>query len=199
MAGTAQMSLYQDLPFSLCQSGPERVDGVGNYYLQILAPLPSQLPLSTIYFLDSHGQIPSKIKDPDYAPIQQSQIDWVTCTSEALRQDRRQNDKTISGFHAHPGPRIRRQRSHNTGRRTQRTNRRTEFQLPFLRCVGPRRRCSVRLWTRSCERLLRSSAFTARWRQNLWSLAVLWRRQWIWRVFLVWRQAIPSTSAGLRT
>lgn len=92
MTGTAQMSLYQDLPFSLCQSGPERVDGVGNYYLQIFAPEPSQLPLSTLYFLDSHGQIPSKVQDPDYDPIKQSQIDWFTCTSQALRQDRREKD-----------------------------------------------------------------------------------------------------------
>jgi hypothetical protein len=92
MAGTAQMSLYQDLPFSLCQAGPERVDGVGNYYLQIFAPGPLQLPLSTLYFLDSHGQIPSKVRDPDYDPIKQSQIDWFTYTSQALRQDRREKD-----------------------------------------------------------------------------------------------------------
>ena len=82
------MSLYQDLPFSLCQSGPERVDGVGNYYLQIFAPGPSQLPLSTLYFLDSHGQIPSKIHNPDYDPIKQSQIDWFTNTSQAQRSAR---------------------------------------------------------------------------------------------------------------
>src|ERR1700709_63151 len=87
MAGTAQMSLYQDMPFSLCQSGPERVDGVGNYYLQLFAPEPSQLTLSTLYFLDSHRQIPSKVQDPDYDPIKQSQIDWFTRTSQALRRD----------------------------------------------------------------------------------------------------------------
>jgi hypothetical protein len=92
MAGKEQMSLYQDLPFSLCQSGPKQVDGVGNYYLQILTPSPSQLPLSTLYFLDSHGQISSKVKDPDYKPIQQSQIDWFTRTSQALQQDRGEKD-----------------------------------------------------------------------------------------------------------
>ncbi|KIN03456.1 hypothetical protein OIDMADRAFT_102029 [Oidiodendron maius Zn] len=92
----AQMSLYQDMPFSLCQSGPELVDGVGNYYLQIFAPGSSQLPLSTLYFLDSHGQIPSKIRDPDYDPIKQSQIDWFTFTSQALRQDRHEKDNHLS-------------------------------------------------------------------------------------------------------
>lgn len=83
------MSILQNLPFSLCEPGPEHVDGIGNFYLQILAPAPSQLPLSTLYFLDSHGQIPSKIHNPDYDPIKQSQIDWFTEISQALRSARK--------------------------------------------------------------------------------------------------------------
>lgn len=98
MAGTAQMSILQDLPFSLCQSGPEQVDGVGNYYLEILAPAPSQRSLSTLYLLDSHGQVPSKVRNPDYDPIKQSQIDWLTTTSQALRKAR---DKDDSNSHFH--------------------------------------------------------------------------------------------------
>ncbi|KAI1158966.1 hypothetical protein F5B18DRAFT_638700 [Nemania serpens] len=82
---TAQMSILQDMPFSLCESGPEQVDGIGNFYLQVLAPAPSQLPLSTLYFLDLHGQIPSKIHNPDYESIKQSQIDWFTNISQAQR------------------------------------------------------------------------------------------------------------------
>jgi hypothetical protein len=81
------MSILQNLPFSLCESGPEQVDGIGNFYLQVLAPAPSQLPLSTLYFLDSHGQIPRTIFSPDYDPIKQSQIDWFTDTSQTLRDD----------------------------------------------------------------------------------------------------------------
>lgn len=88
----AQMSLLQDLPFSLCQPGPEEVDGVGNYYLQIFDYAQSQFPLSTVYFLDSHGQIPSKVKNPDYDWIKQSQIDWFTRTSQALRSTREKHD-----------------------------------------------------------------------------------------------------------
>lgn len=72
------MSILQNLPFSLCESGPEQVDGIGNFHLQILARAPSQLSLSTLYFLDSHGQIPGRIRNPDYDPIKQSQIDWFT-------------------------------------------------------------------------------------------------------------------------
>ncbi|KAI1779696.1 Metallo-dependent phosphatase-like protein [Hypoxylon cercidicola] len=86
LSRTAQMSLLQDLPFSLSQPGPEQVDGVGNYYLQVFAQAPSQLPLLTFYFLDSHGEIPSKVKNPDYGWITQSQIDWFTCTSQMLRK-----------------------------------------------------------------------------------------------------------------
>lgn len=73
--GMAQMSILQDLPFSLFESGPEQVECVGNFYLQVLAPAPSLLLLSTLYFLDSHGQISTKLQLPDYAPIKQSQID----------------------------------------------------------------------------------------------------------------------------
>jgi 3',5'-cyclic AMP phosphodiesterase CpdA len=84
------MSILQNLPFSLCESGPEQVDGIGNFYLQVLAPAPSQLPLLTLYFLDSHGKIPRTIFNlfnPDYEPIKQSQIDWFTNTSQTLRDD----------------------------------------------------------------------------------------------------------------
>ena len=92
------MSILQNLPFSLCESGPEQVDGIGNFYLQVLAPAPSQLPLSILYFLDSHGQIPSKIYNPDYDPIKQSQIDWFTNTSQAQRSAREKDD-TNNRFH----------------------------------------------------------------------------------------------------
>ncbi|KAF2271943.1 Metallo-dependent phosphatase [Westerdykella ornata] len=96
----AQISILRDLPFSLCEPGPEQVDGVGNFYLQALAPAPSQFPLSTLYFLDSHGQIPSKIRNPDYDPIQQSQIDWFLNTSKAHRSAREKDkDNNDNRFH----------------------------------------------------------------------------------------------------
>ena len=92
------MSILQNLPFSLCESGPEQVDGIGNFYLQVLAPAPSQLPLSTLYFLDSHGQIPSKIHNPDYDPIKPSQIKWFSNTSQAQRRAR-EKDGNDNHFH----------------------------------------------------------------------------------------------------
>lgn len=77
------MSLLQDLPFSLSQPGSAQVNGVGNYHLQVVAWDSPQLPLLTLYFLDTHGEIPTKVRNPDYSWIKQSQIDWFTCTSQA--------------------------------------------------------------------------------------------------------------------
>ena len=92
------MLLLQNLPFSLCHLGPEEVDGTGNYYLQVFGHAQSQLALSTLYFFDSHGQIPSKVQDPDYDWIKQSQIDWFICTSQALRRAR-EKDKSHNRLH----------------------------------------------------------------------------------------------------
>lgn len=89
---TEQMSILQHLPFSLCESGPEPVDGIGNFHLQILAPAPSQVSMVNLYFLDSHGQIPSERRNPDYDPIKQSQIDWFTSTCQAQRSAREKDD-----------------------------------------------------------------------------------------------------------
>ena len=82
--GKQQMSILQDLPHSLCQPGPENVDGVGNYYLQIFDAAPSTYPIATIYLLDSHGQITKDNGNLDYDSIKQSQISWFWSTSQAL-------------------------------------------------------------------------------------------------------------------
>lgn len=92
------MTILQNLPFSLCEPGPEDVDGIGNFCLQVLAPAPSELPLATLFFLDSHGQIKNTTHNPDYAPIQQSQINWFRDTSQAQRSARGKHDND-SGFH----------------------------------------------------------------------------------------------------
>ncbi|KAF2425363.1 Metallo-dependent phosphatase [Tothia fuscella] len=91
LSRAAQMSILQNLPFNLSEPGPEHVDGIGNFYLQVLAPTPLQCPLATLYFLDSHGQIPSSLHNPDYDPIKQSQIDWFVAASQAQRHVRKEN------------------------------------------------------------------------------------------------------------
>ena len=90
--GAAQMSILENLLFNLCESGSEQVDDIDNFYLQVLAPASSQLPLSTLYFLNSHGQIPSLIHNSDYDVIKQSQIDWFANASQAQRSAREKID-----------------------------------------------------------------------------------------------------------
>lgn len=88
MVGKAQMSILRDLPFSLCETGPEQIDGIGNYYHEVFSHSSSELPLATLFFFDSHGQIQSRVKDPDYDWIKQSQIEWFTYSSRMLRRAR---------------------------------------------------------------------------------------------------------------
>ncbi|VUC24891.1 unnamed protein product [Clonostachys rosea] len=91
LSRAAQMSLYQNLPYSICFPGPEDVEGVGNYFIEILSPS-NQRPFSTLFFLDSHGQIESQVKNPDYDWIKRSQINWFTNTSQTLRKRREGRD-----------------------------------------------------------------------------------------------------------
>jgi hypothetical protein len=89
------MAIIADLPFSICTSGPADIDGVCNQFLELHGFKPdaetcfsNSLDHSTIgalYLLDSHGQIPSKVKDPDYRWITQRQIDWFTAMSQGLK------------------------------------------------------------------------------------------------------------------
>lgn len=93
------MSLFQSLPYSLCQPGPEDVEGVGNYYLSILPHRDEtksrpEVPVATLYCVDTHGEISSDVKNPDYDWIKQSQINWFTETSQSLRETR----ETSSGM-----------------------------------------------------------------------------------------------------
>jgi hypothetical protein len=61
------------------------IDGEGNQMLLIHGRRPSTSPVGIIVLLDSHGQLPSKVKDPDYHWITQSQIDWFTATVRGLK------------------------------------------------------------------------------------------------------------------
>ncbi|KAF2866021.1 Metallo-dependent phosphatase-like protein [Massariosphaeria phaeospora] len=100
LSRTAQMSILQNLPFSLCEPGLEQVDGIGNFYLQVLAPAPSRLALATLYLLDSHGEIPSRVFSSGYDHIKQSQIEWFLKASQAQRSAReKNNDLSIAFLH----------------------------------------------------------------------------------------------------
>jgi hypothetical protein len=97
------MALYRELPFSLSETGPEDVYGVGNYYIQVFDHTSSTVALATLCFLDSHGQINAETQNPDYEAIQPTQIDWFTNTSQILRKERETNISREKGeYHDYP-------------------------------------------------------------------------------------------------
>ncbi len=90
----ALMQLTQSLPYSLSNSGPADVDGVGNYYIEVLARGQSSHSALTLYLLDSHGYSPDERKFHGYDWIKKSQIDWFKSTAQALRHSPPHRDYT---------------------------------------------------------------------------------------------------------
>jgi hypothetical protein len=96
---TGLQAPYRRQYFEICSlASSSQARSIGNFYLQVLAPARSQRPLSNLYFLDSHGQIPRLIHNSDYEPIKRSQIDWFVNTSQAQRSER-QKDNNDNRFH----------------------------------------------------------------------------------------------------
>lgn len=84
------MSIYKTLPLCFSASGPKEVDGVGNFYLHVLAPAPSLFPVLTLYFFDSHGQVKREasfykklIGAKQYDNITAGQTKWLQESSRA--------------------------------------------------------------------------------------------------------------------
>lgn len=90
---TSQMALLQSLPFCVSQPGPEEIDGVGNYHLEIAHASSQFFPL-TLFFLDSHNRLP--VKGEVYDWIKQSQIDWFKATSQKLRKTHSLSEDLLS-------------------------------------------------------------------------------------------------------
>ena len=82
----ALMLLTESLPFSLSQSGPATIDGVGNYYIEILARGTSHHSALTLYLLDTHGYSPDERQYRGYDWIKKSQIDWFKSTAQKLKR-----------------------------------------------------------------------------------------------------------------
>jgi len=82
----AQMQIIESLPYSLSKAGPEDIDGVGNYYIEILARGGSQHSALTLYLLDTHSYSPDKRKYDGYDWLKQNQIDWFKKTAQGLKR-----------------------------------------------------------------------------------------------------------------
>ncbi|KAL8952734.1 MAG: hypothetical protein Q9222_001383 [Ikaeria aurantiellina] len=81
----ALMQLTQSLPFSLSLPGPSSVEGVGNYYIDVLARGTSTYSPLTLYFLDTHGYSPDERQFRGYDWLKKSQIEWFKTTARNLR------------------------------------------------------------------------------------------------------------------
>ncbi|KAK6208683.1 calcineurin-like phosphoesterase [Colletotrichum tabaci] len=89
----AQMQILESLPYSLAKAGPEEIDGVGNYYVEVLARGKSDHSALTLYMLDSHAYSPDERKYHGYDWIKQNQIDWFKKTSTSLKKTHKEYSK----------------------------------------------------------------------------------------------------------
>ncbi|KAF2651248.1 phosphoesteras-like protein [Lophiostoma macrostomum CBS 122681] len=82
LSRVAQMSLYETLPFSLSEAGSNQIDGVGNYFVEVLAHGNKHSAL-TLYFLDTHSYSPDEAHFKGYDWIKPNQIDWFKTSAES--------------------------------------------------------------------------------------------------------------------
>lgn len=85
MSREGQMELMETLPYSLSQAGPADIDGVGNYYVEVLAPGNSDHSALTMYFFDTHAYSPDERNFPGYDWVKPSQIEWFHQTAAGLK------------------------------------------------------------------------------------------------------------------
>ncbi len=86
MSRSAQMELIETLPYSLSKAGPENIDGVGNYYIEILARGSSGHSAITVYLLDTHSYSPNERKFKGYDWLKKNQIEWFRTTARGLKK-----------------------------------------------------------------------------------------------------------------
>lgn len=80
------MALVETLPYSLAKAGPENIDGVGNYFVEVLARGGSKHSALTLYMLDTHSYSPDERHYKGYDWIKKNQIDWFTKTAQGLKK-----------------------------------------------------------------------------------------------------------------
>ncbi|ESZ95955.1 phosphatase dcr2 [Sclerotinia borealis F-4128] len=81
-----QMALVESLPYSLSEAGPEELEGVGNYIVEVLAQGGSKHSALTIYLLDTHSYSPDERSFKGYDWLKKNQIDWFKQTAEGLKR-----------------------------------------------------------------------------------------------------------------
>jgi hypothetical protein len=79
------MALIETLPYSLSEAGPDDVEGVGNYFIEVLARGSSGHSALTLYLLDTHAYSPDEHTFSGYDWLKKNQIDWFKKTAESLK------------------------------------------------------------------------------------------------------------------
>ena len=82
----SSMSLLENLPFSLSEAGPPDIDGVGNYFVEILGRGSSTNSALTLYLLDTHSYSPNEQQYKGYDWLKANQIDWFKKTADNLKK-----------------------------------------------------------------------------------------------------------------
>lgn len=85
---TSLMAVMEQLPYSLSQAGPENIDGVGNYLVEVLGK--SSSSALTLYFLDTHKESFDQKNYPGYDWLKENQVDWFKTTSRGLQKAHKQ-------------------------------------------------------------------------------------------------------------
>ena len=96
MSRKEQMKLFQTTPFCLAKAGPEDIDGVSNYYLNIYGSKGDKAK-NTLYFIDSLSYAPEKIGG--YAWITRKQINWYVETAAKIEKQNGQKLPALAFFH----------------------------------------------------------------------------------------------------
>lgn len=81
----AQMDLYESLPYSVSEAGPNTIEGVGNYFIEIQGHSSKHSAL-TLYFLDTHSYSPDEAHYRGYDWLKLNQINWFKSTAEGLKE-----------------------------------------------------------------------------------------------------------------
>jgi hypothetical protein len=82
---TESMDLMHALPYSMSEAGPTSIDGVGNYFVEILGKGSTSHSALTLYFLDTHSYSPDERQFRGYDWLKPNQIDWFRKTSQGLK------------------------------------------------------------------------------------------------------------------
>lgn len=79
------MDIYEDLPYSLSSAGPDDIDGVGNYIVEVLGSGKSAHSALTLYLLDTHSYSPDERQFRGYDWIKPNQIRWFQNEARGLK------------------------------------------------------------------------------------------------------------------